>query len=355
MVYEVRRLRLLWELAARGTIAATAEACSLTPSAVSQQLSLLERETGTPLLLREGRRLVLTEAAHILVRHTDGILAELERARSEVASLNSSVRGTVRLSSFPSATVALASPAIATCRTAHPDLRIQLDEAEPEQCGTDLRQQRTDVALVYEYNLLPRLRDDSIRLTPLVEEPLLAALPQDTPTQLHSGAHTSAAQGDAVSQANRPTGRPSTELPGGKATADEPVPNPPFGQIPLARLSSQPWIAPRSDTSLRTVLDRACQSAGFTPQLDYTSDDYTVIMSLVQAGLGVSLMPRLIAEPLQADVHLCEVTELRLTRTISTAVRAGAESDPAVAALTAALRAAATHRNIPGPSAPSAR
>jgi DNA-binding transcriptional LysR family regulator len=299
MFYEVRRLRLLRELAAHGTIAATAEACSLTPSAVSQQLSLLERETGTALLVRDGRRVVLTEAARVLVASTERVLAELERARAEVSALSSSVRGTVRLSSFPSAAVALAAPAIAACRTEHPDLRVQLDEREPEECVQGLRQHACDVALVYEYNLLPRLHDEGVRLRPLLAEPLMVALP---PRQ--------------------------DSLPEG-------------GPIGLADLRDQPWIAPHSDNALRTVLERACQQAGFEPRLDYTSDDYTVIMSLVQAGLGVSLVPRMVAEPLSTDVRLCEVAGLRLSRTVSVAVRTGAAKDPAVAAVTRALQKAA--------------
>lgn len=309
MVYEVRRLRLLRELAAHGTIAATAEACCLTPSAVSQQLSLLERETGTALLVRDGRRVVLTEAARVLVAHTERVLAELERARSEVSALSRSVRGTVRLSSFPSAAGALAAPAIAACRAAHPDLRVLLDEREPERCVTGLRQHDCDVALVYEYDLLPHLRDSGVELRPLLREPLMAALPPD--------GHAPAAEESE-------------------------------GSVALAQLRDQPWIAPHSDTALRTVLERACQAAGFEPRLDYTSDDYTVIMSLVQAGLGVSLVPRLVAEPLATDVRLREVAGLRLTRTVSAAIRAGAGGDPAVAAVTDALRAAAGRQGAAG-------
>ncbi|NGO72538.1 LysR family transcriptional regulator [Streptomyces boncukensis] len=300
MVYDVRRLRLLRELARHGTVAATAAACRLTPSAVSQQLSFLEREVGTALLLRDGRRLVLTEAARVLVAHTERVLAELESARSEVAALSGSARGTVRLASFPSAAVALAAPALAACRLAHPELRVQLGEAEPEECVTGLRRHSCDVALVYEYALLPRLRDPGVRLDPVLEEPLLVALPPDLEA---AGA--------------------------------------PDAPVELARLAARPWIAPHSDTALRTVLERACEAAGFEPQLDYTSDDYTVIMSLVRAGLGVSLMPRLIAEPLQHDVRLCEIVGLRLTRTVSVAVRAGGERQPGVAALVAELKRAA--------------
>lgn len=295
---EVRRLRLLRELARHGTIAATAEACSLTPSAVSQQLSLLEREVRAPLLVREGRRLVLTEAARILVGHTERVLAELERATAEVAALDVTVRGRVRLASFPSVAGSLAAPAIAACRRAHPDLRVLLSESEPEAAVDALRGHRVDVALVYEYNLLPRLAADGVELLPLLREPLLLAVPPG-----HG--------------------------------ADGPGPR------TLLDFREERWIAPESDGALRQVLVRACQSAGFDPQLDYASDDYTVILALVQAGLGVSLLPRLAAEQLTAEVELHPVDGLELTRGVSAAVRAGSGAVPAQAALVRALRQAA--------------
>ncbi len=297
---EVRRLRLLRELALHGTIAATAEACALTPSAVSQQLSLLEREVRTPLLVRDGRRLRLTEAARILVTYTEQVLADLERATADVAALDVSVRGTVRLASFPSAAGALAAPAIAESREVHPDLRVLLNEGEPAECMDDLRAQRIDVALVYEYNLLPRLPDTGVELRPLLREPVLLTLP-----------------------------------PGHDPSADGSRPR------PLQDFRHERWIAPASDVALREVLVRACQAAGFDPQLDYTSDDYTVILALVQAGLGVSLLPRLATEQLSADVRLSAVTGLELTRTVSAAVRTGSGTTPAIAALVDSLQHAA--------------
>jgi DNA-binding transcriptional LysR family regulator len=298
-MFEVRRLRLLRELAAHGTIAATAEACALTPSAVSQQLALLEQEAHTPLLIRDGRRLALTEAAHILVARTERILAEMEQARAELASLSHSVRGTLRLVAFPSAASALAAEAIAECQAANPDLRILLGEEEPEKCVADLRVRRIDVALVYEYNLLPRIHDAGVELYPLLREPLLLAMPKG---------HT-------------------------QARGDRPV--------VLNNLRDEHWVAPHRDSALRMVLERACQAVGFNPQFDYTSDDYKVIIALVQAELGVSLIPRLAAEQLSAEVELHPVADLELTRTVSAAVRAGSSGDPAIAALLASLLKAA--------------
>ncbi|GHJ35634.1 LysR family transcriptional regulator [Streptomyces sp. TS71-3] len=298
-MFEVRRLRLLRELAAHGTVAAAAQACALTPSAVSQQLALLEREARTPLFIRDGRRLLLTDAAQVLVTHAEIILTQLERARAEVSALAHKVQGTLRLAAFPSAASALAAPAIAACQAYHPDLNVVLSEQEPGPSLVDLRMRRLDIALVYEYNLLPRLPHSGVELEPMLQEPVMLALPRTHP----------------------------------RAGAE--------GPYSLEALRDERWIAPRRDDSLRTVLERACESAGFRPRLDYISDDYSVVLALVQSGLGVSLVPRLVVEQLAADVTLRPVENLSLTRTVSIATRAGGGADPVVNALVLALRRAA--------------
>lgn len=291
---EVRRLHLLRELSLRGTIAATAQACSLTPSAVSQQLAALEREVRTPLLIRDGRRLVLTEAARVLAGHTEDILAELETAESAVANLGSDVRGVVRIAAFPTAASALAAGAIARCHAKHPDLRSVLSEAETPDAITAVQSGQVDVALVYEYSLLANTDAPGVESRQLVTEPLLAALP--------------------------PSGPPADE------------------QVHLATLAAQSWIAPHSDSALRRAFERACELAGFEPRLDYTSDDYTVILALVQAGLGVALIPRLAIESISADVRLRAVCAPQLTRTVSVVVRRGSRDKPTIAAVLAALQ-----------------
>lgn len=294
-MFEVRRLRLLRELSRHGTIAATARVCSLTPSAVSQQLALLEREVGSPLLVRDGRTLVLTEAARVLVEHAERILAGLEEARADVAALSSTVRGVLRLAAFPTAARALVPGAIAHCRTEHPDLRITLTEAQTTESITELKGGHVDLALIYGYNLLPRVRDAGVEVVPLLEEPLLVALPA------------------------------------GMRDGD--------GPIALDELAEAPWISADRDDDLHEMLRRACGLAGFVPRLDFTSSDYTVIFALVEAGLGVSLVPRLASESMSTDVRLREVAEPALSRTVSVAVRAGSLRNPPIAALLEALRA----------------
>lgn len=299
---DVRRLRLLRELAGRGTIAATAEACSLTPSAVSQQLAVLQREAGAQLLIRDGRRVILTEAARVLVARTERILAELEAAKADIAALAGGVGGVVRLGAFPTAASALVPAAIAACRAGHPDLTVTLEEWETADGITALKAGLLDVLILYEYNLLPEAAEPGIELTPLLTESLLAAVPA------------------------------ALSLPG--------------GQVALGVFRDQPWIAPRSDTALRTTMERACGLAGFAPRLSYTSDDYTVILSLVSAGLGVALLPQLAIDQVSADVPVHAVTEPALSRKVSAAVRAGSAHSPGISSLLAALRDTAAQLDL---------
>lgn len=302
---EVRRLRLLRDLAAHGTIAATAQACSLTPSAVSQQLSALEREVRTRLFIRDGRRLVLTQAAQVLVEHTERILADLEEAAAGVAALSTTVQGVLRLGTFPTAAVALAAPAIAECRQRYPDLRLRLAEHETPEGLAALRAGHVDLLLVYEYSLLPTVAVTGVDVLPLATEPLLVAQPPDA------------------------DGRPASV------------------HTRLSELAGESWIAPHSDMALRGMLERACGLAGFSPTIDYTSDDYTVILALAQAGLGVALVPQLAVESVAAELRVSLVAEPELSRTVSVALRRGTAKNPAIRAVTDALREAAAALPLP--------
>lgn len=300
-MFDVHRLRLLRELAARGTVAATAQACSLTPSAVSQQLAQLQREAGVALLIRDGRRLVLTEAARVLVSRAERILAEMERAEAEIAALSTSVSGLVRIGAFPTAASSLVPAAIAASRAEHPELKVLMQQQETRDGMLALKAGHVDLLLLYEYNLLPRVADPGIELTPLLTEPLLAALPPGLDRE----------------------------------------------QVRLAELAEQPWIAPDSDAELRTCLERACGQAGFAPQLDHISDDCAVALAFVAAGLGVSLVPPLAAESASADVRLRPVREPQLSRRVSVAARAGGAQVPSLAVLIENLREAARSRELP--------
>jgi DNA-binding transcriptional LysR family regulator len=284
---DVRRLRLLRELARRGTIAAVAEAVSYTPSAISQQLSALERETGVTLLERTGRRVTLTPAAHALVERTEVILAILEEAAADLASTETVLTGTLRIGVFPTAVPTILTPALVALSIEHPALDLLVAELDPVAVPDALREEALDVALVQEYDHVPFVPDPALQTEPLMEETVhLAAL-----------------------------------------TAG-----------PLAARRTDRWIAGTPNTLCHALTTRACEAAGFTPDIRHHADDFRAVLALVGAGQGVAFVPDLGALSPPAAVVL---TPLPIRRRTHLAYRRGTQSHPAVAAARRALRDAA--------------
>src|SRR5262245_2073519 len=176
---DTRRLLVLREVAAHGSVSGAADALGYTPSAVSQQLAALEREAGSPLIERRGRGIALTETARLLLPHAHDVLAALERADATLAQTASELTGTVRLASFPTATRALLPPALATMRETHPRLRIELIELEPHESLPALALGRVDVAVAHEYDLVGRDAVRDLRRAEILREPMLLAERED--------------------------------------------------------------------------------------------------------------------------------------------------------------------------------
>src|SRR5215468_4492175 len=153
---DLRRLRLLRELKERGTIAAVADALQFTPSAVSQQLAMLERETGVRLLERAGRGVRLTDAALVLVEHADALLERAAIAEAELAAAAGTVAGRGRIAGFQSVMLRLAVPAMEALAREAPRLRCELVEAEPEQSLPALALGDIDLVLSDEWQHQPR-------------------------------------------------------------------------------------------------------------------------------------------------------------------------------------------------------
>src|SRR5918994_222715 len=178
---DVRRMRVLREVAERGTIAAAARPLAFTPSAVSQQLAALEREAGVALLDRHGGRVRLTEAGRRLVARTEAILVELEAATAELAAAAADVTGDVHVAAFPSAERALLAPAVARPARRPPDLRVRTTELEPEASLPALRLGDADLAIAHEDTSSPAPRDARLVRVDLLEEPLRVVLPAGHP------------------------------------------------------------------------------------------------------------------------------------------------------------------------------
>jgi DNA-binding transcriptional LysR family regulator len=291
---DVRRLHMLRELAARGTIAATAQALGYTPPAISQHLAALERQVGVALLERQGRRVALTPAARLLVDRTERVLAELEAAEAELA--DGEVRGTVRLTAFPTAAATIVPRAMARFAAEHPAAEVTLAELEPEDALPALKVGDADVAVVHSYDFSPRSPDQSVELTLLLEDDIHVAIP-----------------------ANHP------------AAADV---------VELEALANDRWIAGYLDTACHRVVVTSCRAAGFEPRVVARSNDFRVVLALVAAGQGVALVPRLAVDEVPAGVRLTRADGPPLRRRVLAAVRTGSAEHPGVAALVRALEAA---------------
>ncbi|MET7403197.1 LysR family transcriptional regulator [Dactylosporangium sp. NPDC005572] len=280
---DVRKLRLLRELAHRGTIAAVATANAYTPSAVSQQLAALEREAGAALLARTGRRVELTPAGRVLAAHAEEVLAALERATAAVAATRTGLTGPLRIGAFPTAMRTLLPPALVAVASAHPGLELSVEELDPAAVPPKLRDGTLDVALVHDYDLVPIEPDPSLETAPLRDETIFVAAP--TP-------------------------------------------------LTLPECRDRQWILSTPGTLCHAMTIRVCEAAGFTPRARHHADDFATVLAFVAAGQGVALVPELAADPLPPGVVLTPLPTRRRTRL---AYRAGTATHPAVAAFAGAL------------------
>lgn len=173
---EARHLRVLRAVAATGSFSAAARELGCTQPAVSQQMKALESSAGTPLLIRTGREMRLTQAGEALVRHASGILAGLTAAEEEVAAIAGLRAGRVRLVSFPSGSSTLVPGALAALRAAHPGTRVSLVEAEPPRSVEMLREGDCDIALAFRYGTSGAEWDDLV-VRPLLTDRLIGLVP----------------------------------------------------------------------------------------------------------------------------------------------------------------------------------
>ncbi|TDW21262.1 LysR family transcriptional regulator [Kribbella kalugense] len=300
---DLHRLRLLREVHGRGTVHGAARALGYSPSAISQQLAVLEREAGTPLLERIGRNVRLTAAGEVLVRHATTLLDGVEAAEAELAAVAAGrVAGVVRIGAFQSAFIRVVAPAIRSLAAAHPDIRVEAAELEVEQAAPALRLQQLDVMVGDEYDGQPRAVHTDLRRERLLREHIRVVLPEDHP-----------------------------------AAAAE--------RVPVANLADLAWAACQPGTGHREMHVRVCRElGGFEPDLRYSSDDFLILLELVRTTGAGALLPDLVLGqgapgvavrlPAEGDVGRVVFLLTRRTRT------------PAVAAVADALKTAA-NRAVP--------
>jgi DNA-binding transcriptional LysR family regulator len=317
---DVRRLRLLRELAHRGTIAAVADALAFTPSAVSQQLSTLEREAGLPLLERRGRRVALTPAGQNLARHAETVLEQLERAAADLAGARQGLSGPLRIGAFPSAGQTMIPAALAALAREHPGLEPMVSEIDPADVASALRAGELDVALIHEYDFVAAPPEPGLATEALCTEAMYLASAGAGPRRRPDGARDTGTPPRSASD----TGAPS------HSTGDTGTPW-------LGRWRDAPWITATRGTMCQRMTMHACQAAGFLPRTRHHVDDFATTLALVAAGQGVALVPQLGLAGLPPGVVL---TRVPLHRQTKIAYRTGAGGHPAVTAIIAALRRA---------------
>ncbi|MDO9557781.1 MAG: LysR family transcriptional regulator [Coriobacteriia bacterium] len=298
------RLRILREVAERGTIIAAAEALYLTPPAVSHQLKVLEAELGVPLLERTPRSIRLTDAGLRLVQHAETILADCETAIADVVALAGEVTGHLGLSSFQTAAQSFALPAVAEIIKQYPLLDVVVNELEPERAVIAVKAGQIDIALSHEWDFVPRPKDPGIDRYALLDEPIVVVLPSGHPLA--------------------------------------------SGPVRLTDLANERWCVAQPSTTSRRAVTHIARSAGFVPTVTFESNNFRAIGSAIEAGLGVGVAP-LMTDLRGLDIVIQPLIEPSIHRHIFAAVRRGSGGSPTIRAVLETLRAVAGTLGPEGP------
>ena len=256
---DVRRMRVLREVALRGSFSAAAESLSFTQSAISQQIAALEREAGAVLVERSARGVRLTEAGEAVVRHADGILGRLAEAEAELEAIAGLRGGRLRIGAFESAAATLMPVAIARFTVAHPAVELSMTLVEPEAAVAALKAGDIDLAITFGAGKQEDRFGEGVQHHHLLEDPMYLVLPPD-----HSLA--------------RKRG------------------------VRLADLADEPWIGGAPDCECNRMISQACMRFGFDPRIAFETDDYNAVQGFVAAGVGVSLIAELGLRSIRDDI-----------------------------------------------------
>ena len=290
---DVRRLKVLREVAAKGSFSAAAESLSFTQSAVSQQIAALERESGTKLVERFPRGIRLTEAGNALVQHADAVIARLEEAELELAAIAGLRGGRLRIATFQSAGATLVPRALGEFHRRHPDVELTVHQEERDAHGA-LVSGDADVAIVMDFTDTPTIAPD-LELTFLFDDPYEAVLPADHPL-----------------------------------AADE--------VVDLKAMSGERFIVHPHGMGCREGTVLACRNVGFEPTVAIECDDNEQIQAFVAAGLGVAIYPRLALFARLPGVAIRPLKRRVLSRRVWAAVLKDGYRSPAAEAMIEILR-----------------
>ena len=292
---DIRRMRVLREVARRGSMSAAADALNYTPSAVSQQVATLEREIGVALVERGPRSIMLTDAGRALADHAEIILARLEIAETEVREIAGLRGGRLRLATFRTAGETIMARAITAFHTQHPEVELRLVEGEPEDYLPLIKSGEIDLGLDFEYDHLPRVRVESSEEQLLMEDEIGIALP----------ARHRLAEQEAIE---------------------------------LDELAGEAWIGSTPRSSAHGFTERLCAGAGFEAQVKFETDDYHVAEALVATGVGIAFLPRMAVATAHPDIVVRPVAPTPPMRRIFAVFRAGGLRSPTTSAMVTLLQ-----------------
>ena len=291
---DVRRLRVLCEVARHGSFSGAATALGYTQPAISRQISTLEAELGAMLVRRVPKGAVLTDAGRLLVDRGEAILARLEDAEAELRALAGVDGGRLRLASFASAAVSIIPLAITRFRACHPAVELSIVMLDPAYSLPQLIAGELDMALSHDSDLHVEGAPSETEVVHLFDDPMYVALPTD------------------------------------HRLVDAP-------ELDLASFADDPWMLATTKTCPDSRLFlRACHAAGFEPKIAFQHDDYPAILGFVAAGVGVALIPDMVARRIREDVVVRVLDRPPPPRPISVVLPAGYRS-PAAAAMLAIL------------------
>ncbi|MFC6879785.1 MULTISPECIES: LysR family transcriptional regulator [Actinomadura] len=293
---DLERLRALHSVATYGSVSAAADVLHVTTSAVSQQLAKLERETGQKLLERNGRGVRLTDAAELLVAHAERILSLVEQAQSDLEAHRGSVVGQLTLAAFPTAMRGLVPASLRRLNADHPDLRVLLREEDPLRSMPLVSRGDLDMAVVQDWNNEPLPLPDGLQKGVICDDVADVVLPPDHPL----------------------------------AGRDE---------VALKELAGDPWISSSPDSICCDWLMRTLRAVDSEPRIDHQAYEFATQLSLVAAGLGNIILPRLGRCDVPPGVVVVPLKE-PLSRRVYAVWREEAARRPAIRAAVTALRSA---------------
>jgi DNA-binding transcriptional LysR family regulator len=302
---DVRRLQILQAVVETGSVAAAANRLHYTPSAVSQQMSTLERETGVQLLERVGRGVRPTDAALLLCEHTFRVFASIKDAEDALTSLRAGDSGRLRLGAFPSASSSLIPEALATFRSLHPNVVLEFMVSEPDEAMSALRDGSLDVAVATLTTAQIDDRNDDLDYHHLMSDPFRVALPRS----------------HALSSRR---------------------------SIELKKLASENWVGVSSCPGhCQLVVEDACELAGFRPNYALEADEYPTALGFVAAGLGVALIPSLaLRNAVHAGVAVRRIKGAEPVRQVWAVTRTSLADRTPIRAIVSCLKNVATESHL---------